>query len=87
MLALPQRLLAACLLLLAASGAAASLFAVTTAAGVALALIRRGRVLFWSAIGLLLIATHPADPESARKGLQADAAIDAGRRTKKHRNI
>lgn len=44
----------------AASGAAASLFAVTAAAGVALALIRRGRVLFWSAIGLLLIATHPA---------------------------
>jgi hypothetical protein len=71
----------------AASGAAASLFAVTAAAGVALALIRRGRVLFWSAIGLLLIATHPADPESATKRHQADAAIDAGRRTKKHRNI
>lgn len=46
----------------ATSGAAASLFAVTAAAGVALALIRRGRVLFWSAIGLLLIATHPATP-------------------------
>jgi hypothetical protein len=44
----------------AASGAAASLFAVTAAAGVALALIRRGRVLFWSAVGLLLIATHPS---------------------------
>lgn len=44
----------------AASGAAASLFAVTAAAGVALAVIRRGRVLFWSAVGLLLIATHPA---------------------------
>jgi hypothetical protein len=42
-----------------------SLFAVTAVAGVALALIRRGRVLFWSAIGLLLIAAHPtrnADP-------------------------
>jgi hypothetical protein len=46
----------------AASGAASSLFAVTAAAGVALALIRRGRVLFWSAIGLLLIAMHPASP-------------------------
>jgi hypothetical protein len=46
----------------ATSGAAASVFAVTATAGVALALIRRGRVLFWSAIGLLLIATHPATP-------------------------
>jgi hypothetical protein len=44
----------------AASGAAASIFAVTTTAGVALAIIRRGRVLFWSAVGLVLIATHPA---------------------------
>ncbi len=44
----------------AASGAAASLFAVTAAAGVALAVIRRARVLFWSALGLVLIATHPA---------------------------
>jgi hypothetical protein len=49
----------------ATSGAAASLFAVTAAAGVALAVIRRGRVLFWSAIGLLLIATHPATPSTS----------------------
>jgi hypothetical protein len=49
----------------ATSGAAASLFAVTAAAGVALAVIRRGRVLFWSAIGLLLIATHPATPSGS----------------------
>lgn len=48
----------------ATSGAAASLFAVTAAAGVALALVRRGRVLFWSAIGLLLIAAHPATPST-----------------------
>jgi Lysylphosphatidylglycerol synthase TM region len=52
----------------ATSGAVASLFAVTTAAGVALALIRRGRVLFWSAVGLLLIATHPATPTTAADG-------------------
>jgi hypothetical protein len=44
----------------ATSGAAASLFAVTIASGVALAVVRKIRVLFWSAIGLLLIATHPA---------------------------
>ena len=49
----------------ATSGAAASVFAVTAAAGVALALVRRGRVLFWSAIGLLLIAAHPATPTDA----------------------
>jgi hypothetical protein len=49
----------------ATSGAAASLFAVTAAAGVALALVRRGRVLFWSAIGLLLIAAHPATPPAS----------------------
>jgi hypothetical protein len=46
----------------ATSGAAASLFAVTAAAGVALALIRKARVLFWSAIGLLLLVMHPASP-------------------------
>jgi hypothetical protein len=46
----------------AASGAAASLFAVTAAAGVALAVVRRARVLFWSGLGLALIATHPASP-------------------------
>jgi uncharacterized membrane protein YbhN (UPF0104 family) len=44
----------------AASGAVASLLAVTASAGVALAVIRKVRVLFWSTIGLLLVATHPA---------------------------
>jgi hypothetical protein len=45
----------------ATSGAAASLFAVTAAAGVALAVVRKARQLFWTGIGLLLIARHPAD--------------------------
>ena len=45
----------------ATSGAAATLFAVTAAAGVALAVVRKARQLFWTAIGLLLIATHPAE--------------------------
>ena len=44
----------------AASGAVAPLLAVTASAGVALAVIRKVRVLFWSAIGLMLVATHPA---------------------------
>jgi hypothetical protein len=44
----------------ATSGAAASLFAVTAAAGVALAVVRKARQLFWTGVGLLLIASHPA---------------------------
>ena len=43
----------------AASGAVAPLLAATAAAGVSLAVIRRARVLFWSAVGLLLVVTHP----------------------------
>ena len=45
----------------AASGGIAPLLAVTVAAGVALAVVRKVRVLFWSAIGLLLVATHPVN--------------------------
>ena len=45
----------------AATGAMAPLLAVTAAAGVTLAVIRRARVLFWSAIGLLLVAIHPSN--------------------------
>lgn len=44
----------------AASGAVAPLVAVTAAAGVALAVVRKGRNLVWSAVGLLLIASHPS---------------------------
>jgi hypothetical protein len=45
----------------AASGGIAPLLAVTAAAGVALAVVRKVRMLFWSAVGLLLIATHPVN--------------------------
>lgn len=44
----------------ATSGAIASLLAVTAAAGVALAVVRKVRILFWSGVGLLIVATHPA---------------------------
>lgn len=44
----------------AASGAIAPLVAVTAAAGVALAVVRKGRNLTWSAVGLLLIGVHPS---------------------------
>jgi hypothetical protein len=43
----------------ATAGAVAPLLAVTGAVGVTLAVIRKARMLFWSAIGLLLVATHP----------------------------
>jgi uncharacterized membrane protein YbhN (UPF0104 family) len=44
----------------AASGAIAPIIATTAAAGVTLAVVRKARTLFWSAVGLLLVATHPA---------------------------
>ena len=47
----------------AAAGAIAPLVAVTAAAGVTLAVVRKARMLFWSAVGLLLVATHPAGTE------------------------
>jgi hypothetical protein len=43
----------------AASGAVAPILALGAAAGVTLAVIRKARMLFWSAIGLLLVAAHP----------------------------
>ena len=43
----------------ATSGAAASLFAVTAAAGVALAVVRKARQLFWTGVGLMLVVRSP----------------------------
>jgi hypothetical protein len=45
------------------SGAIAPSLAVTVAAGVTLAVVRKARMLFWSAFGLLLIAMHPRGQE------------------------
>jgi hypothetical protein len=42
------------------SGAVAPMLAVNPAAGVSLAIIRKVRSLFWSAVGLGVIATHPS---------------------------
>jgi len=44
----------------ALSGAVAPVLAVAPAAGVALAVVRKVRNLFWSGIGLAIIAAHPA---------------------------
>jgi hypothetical protein len=44
----------------AVSGAIAPVIATTAAAGVTLAVVRKARMLFWSGVGLLLVATHPA---------------------------
>jgi hypothetical protein len=44
----------------AVSGALAPLLAVSASAGVTLAVVRKVRNLFWGAIGLALVAAHPA---------------------------
>ena len=49
----------------ASAGALAPLLSVNPAAGVALAVVRKVRNLFWAAIGLALVATHPTSTRSA----------------------
>jgi len=44
----------------ALTGAVAPMLAVNPAAGVSLAVVRKVRSLFWSAVGLAIIAAHPA---------------------------
>jgi hypothetical protein len=50
----------------ALTGALAPLIAVTPVAGVALAVVRKVRSLFWAAVGLLAVALHPATARRAR---------------------
>jgi hypothetical protein len=45
----------------ASAGALAPVLSVNPAAGVALAVVRKVRNLFWAAIGLALVALHPAE--------------------------
>ena len=49
----------------ATSAAIAPLLAATAGAGVTLAVIRKVRMLFWSGVGLLLVATHPGRTRAA----------------------
>jgi len=51
----------------ATSGAFAPLLSVNPAAGVALAVIRKVRNLFWAAIGMMLVAAHPAEAGATAK--------------------
>ena len=44
----------------ASAGALAPVLSVNPAAGVALAVVRKVRNLFWAALGLVPVATHPA---------------------------
>jgi hypothetical protein len=44
----------------ALSGAIAPMLALNPTAGVSLAVVRKVRSLFWSAIGLAIIAAHPS---------------------------
>jgi len=50
----------------ASAGALAPMLAINPAAGVALAVVRKVRNLFWAAIGLALVAMHPADRTAVR---------------------
>ena len=51
----------------ASAGALAPILSVNPAAGVALAVVRKVRNLFWAAIGLVLVAAHPAETTKATK--------------------
>jgi len=50
----------------ASAGALAPVLSVNPAAGVALAVVRKVRNLLWSAIGLVLVALHPAEQHEGR---------------------
>ena len=50
----------------ASAGALAPILSVNPAAGVALAVVRKVRNLFWAAIGLVLVAVHPAEERERR---------------------
>jgi hypothetical protein len=52
------------------SGALAPVLAVNPAAGVALAVVRKVRNLFWAGVGLLLVATHPVRPAGSSAALR-----------------
>jgi hypothetical protein len=58
----------------ASAGALAPLLSVNPAAGVALAVVRKVRNLFWAAAGLALVAAHPAAANAATKVTQGDVA-------------
>jgi len=51
----------------ASAGALAPILSVNPAAGVALAVVRKVRNLSWAAIGLVLVAAHPAEASAATK--------------------
>jgi hypothetical protein len=52
----------------ALTGAAAPMLAVNPAAAVALAVVRKVRNLVWSFVGLVIIAVHPAEAATNRRG-------------------
>ena len=53
----------------ASAGALAPILSVNPAAGVALAVVRKVRNLFWAAIGLMLVAAHPAEGANTPKSV------------------
>jgi hypothetical protein len=61
----------------AVTGAAAPLLAVDPAAAVALAVVRKVRNLFWSFVGVAVIAAHPAEavPETRRPAAEREPRL------------
>ena len=63
------------------AGALAPLLAVSPAAGVTLAVVRKVRNLLWAGVGLVLVAIHPTPPASpAPDGPATDLRTDASAR-------
>jgi hypothetical protein len=56
----------------ASAGALAPILSVDPAAGVALAVVRKVRNLSWAAIGLVLVAAHPAEASAATKSTKTN---------------
>jgi hypothetical protein len=54
----------------ALSGAIAPILALNPTAGVSLAVVRKVRSLFWSAIGLGIVAAHPSRPRNSKFKMQ-----------------
>ena len=59
----------------ALSGALAPMLALNPTAGVSLAVVRKVRSLFWSAIGLGIVAAHPTDGTNSKFKIQNSKCI------------
>jgi hypothetical protein len=63
----------------ATSGALASVMAIDPAAGVALAVVRKIRTLFWTGIGIVIVAAHPSRVGAARQVEEVEQSGRSGK--------